>query len=88
MAENQTDTVLKDLVTIQERFIREPGRFYKSAMLDKFVKDEGLSEEARNLAADAVERIYQDVVWEDDVRGYELVSALDIAMIRYRNSNV
>jgi hypothetical protein len=87
MTANQSETVIEDLSSIQERFVHEAGRFTKSEMLEKFINDDELSQEARTLAADAVERMYHGVVWEDDVFGNQLVAALDIVIIRYQRSN-
>ena len=87
VAENQTETVLKDLASIQQRFVHENRRFLKGDLLEKFVNDESLSQEARTLTSEAVERMYQDVVWEDDVFGNHVTSILDVLIIRYRKTH-
>lgn len=83
-SETPADTVLADLENIQGRFVHENRRFVKSDLLEKFVNDETLSKEARDLTTEAVDRMYQDVVWEDDVFGNHVVSILDVLKLRYR----
>lgn len=87
VAENQTETVLADLANIQQRFVHENRRFLKGDLLEKFVNDESLSQEARSLTSAAVERMYQDVVWEDDVFGNHVTSILDVLIVRYRKDH-
>jgi hypothetical protein len=86
-SENQTETVLADFDNIQQRFIRENRRFVKSDVLEKFVNDETLSQEARDLTAEAVEGMYENVVWDDDVFGNHVVSILDLVKLRYRKAH-
>jgi hypothetical protein len=84
VVENQTETVLKDLANIQQRFVHENRRFRKGDLLEKFINDESLSQEARNLTSEAVDRLYEDVVWEDDVFGTDLGVILEVLIARYR----
>lgn len=84
VTENQTETVVKDLKTIQQRFIHENRRFMKNDLLEKFINDESLSQEARDLTSAAVDRLYEDVVWDDDVFGNHVTSILEVLIVRYR----
>lgn len=85
--ENQTEIVLKDLASIQQRFVHENRRFLKGDLLEKFVNDESLSQEARDLTSAAVDKMYEDVVWEDDVFGNHVTSILEVLIVRYRNTH-
>lgn len=86
-AEVATETVIADLENIKKRFVRENRRFVKGDVLEKFVNDEDLSKEARDLVSEAVDRMYEDVVWEDDIFGNHVSSIVDVLVVRYRNTH-
>lgn len=85
--ENQINTVASDLQKIKDLFAQENRRFVKSDMLAKFINDETLSPKSRALASEAVEGLYEDVVWEDDVFGYHLSISLGVVKLRYELAN-
>lgn len=81
-----SEKILEDLEEIQNRFEGQFGRLHKAETLGKFVSDESLSQEARDLASASVERMYEGLVWEDDIFHGNVISILDVTITRYRNS--
>jgi hypothetical protein len=79
-----SETVIADLNAIQKHFVTEVGRFKKADVFSRFLENEELSREARDLAVASIDRMYEGLVWEDDVFGYHVVSIIDVTIIRYR----
>lgn len=81
-----SEKVLEDLAEIQNRFEGKFGRLRKEDTLAKFAEDDSLSQEARDLAIGSIERMYEGVIWEDDVFYGNVISILDVTITRYRIS--
>lgn len=81
-----SEKILEDLAEIQNRFEGKFGRLRKEDVLGFFAEDESLSQEARDLATASIERMYEGVIWEDDIFYGNVISILDVTITRYRIS--
>lgn len=81
---NTAKTVLADIESIQKNFTSSYKRLKKDEALAYFSDNSSLHETARKLATEAIDRLYEGVVWEDDVTTSAIVSVLDAVITRYR----
>ena len=81
---NTADAVLADLESIQKNFASSYKRLKKDEAVGYFSENTSFHVTARNLATVAIDRLQEDVVWEDDVTTSAIVSILDAVITRYR----